>query len=118
MPMRTCREVALQLQTTDFNLAPGKSQTVAAKVFFGPQREILKNAYYAAPGVEYERTLETTSSCAWCTFSWLVDILMMLLGVFHAVLRDWGLAIIALVVLVRATPAPDHEALAGQHGRR
>ncbi|MGN6727258.1 MAG: membrane protein insertase YidC, partial [Tepidisphaeraceae bacterium] len=101
------REVALQLQTTDMTLAPGASQTVAAKVFFGPrQRDLLKNAYYAAPGIEYQHTLDITSSCAWCTFSWLVDVLMMLLGVFHAVLRDWGLAIIALVFLVRAILHP------------
>ena len=40
----------------------------------------------------------------------------MLHGVFHFVLRDWGLAIIGLVLLVRLRPASDHQEVAGAHG--
>ena len=101
------RQVAIAINTNDFQLAPGASQTIVAKVFFGPrQRALLKNPYYSAPGIGYQHALESTSSCAWCTFSWLVDFLMWLLGIFHAVLRDWGLSIIALVFLVRALLHP------------
>jgi YidC/Oxa1 family membrane protein insertase len=50
----------------------------------------------------YDQTLVLASGmCAFCTFQWLINILVWLLGIFHFVLRDWGLAIIALVVLVR-----------------
>jgi YidC/Oxa1 family membrane protein insertase len=39
--------------------------------------------------------------CAFCTFQPLINVLVSMLGIFHFVLRDWGLAIIALVLLVR-----------------
>jgi YidC/Oxa1 family membrane protein insertase len=39
--------------------------------------------------------------CGMCTFQWLISFLVMLLTAFHLVLRDWGLAIICLVLLVR-----------------
>jgi YidC/Oxa1 family membrane protein insertase len=44
--------------------------------------------------------------CGACTFQWLIDVLVWLLTLFHAVTRDWGLAIIALVFLVRALLHP------------
>ncbi len=45
----------------------------------------------------------------WCgllTFGWLIDTLYFILWCFHAVFRDWGLAIIGLVVLVRTCLHP------------
>jgi YidC/Oxa1 family membrane protein insertase len=40
--------------------------------------------------------------CSWCTFSWLADFLLWFLTFIHDYLVfDWGLAIIALVVVVR-----------------
>jgi YidC/Oxa1 family membrane protein insertase len=43
-----------------------------------------------------------TSGCGtYCTFSWLINGLVTFLGIFHAVTRDWGLAIICLVIVVR-----------------
>lgn len=70
--------------------------------YFGPKlRSVLKSNYYASYPRSYDASLTTTGSCAWCTFQWLVDAMVWLLRAFHWVLRDWGLAIIALVVLVR-----------------
>ena len=101
------RQVALDLNTGEMTLAAGTTHTLEARVFFGPRkREILKNPYYAAPGLGYQHTLETGGSCAFCTFQWLVDFLMLLLGFFQMVLRDWGLSIIALVFVVRACLHP------------
>ena len=48
----------------------------------------------------------TSGICGACTFQWLIDTLVWLLRAFHVVLRDWGLSIIALVVLVRAILHP------------
>lgn len=101
------RQVALDLTTTDLVLQPGTTQTLEGRAFFGPRkREILKNPYYSSPGIQYYHTLEIGGSCAFCTFQWLVDFLMLLLGTFWFVLRDWGLAIIALVFVVRAILHP------------
>jgi len=101
-------EVVLGIQSNDVQLAPNGAAVLKADVFFGPRfRTLLNNAYYAARGVQYGQTLALGgSSCTWCTFQWLVEWLMDLLGLFHWVLRDWGLAIIALVFIVRAVLHP------------
>src|SRR5205085_131573 len=51
----------------------------------------------------YNGTLTTNmSSCGThCAFGWMIDLLYGLLFFFHAITRDWGLAIIGLVILVR-----------------
>ncbi len=102
------RQVLLTLDTVSSGqLAPGASSEVVAKTFFGPRlRSLLKNDYYAGSGIEYQHTLEISGSCAYCTFQTLVDWLMMLLGWMHGIFRDWGLAIIALVFIVRAILHP------------
>ena len=103
----TKHEIVLGIDTTDLQLAPGASQDLTANIFFGPRyRSLLNNAYYSTPGVEYFHTLEIGGSCTYCTFQWLVGVLMTLLSAFHWVLRDWGLSIIALVFLVRAILHP------------
>src|SRR5690606_3895018 len=64
-------------------------------------RELLKNDYYSAGELRYDETLKSPFGCTWCVFQPVVDVLVWLLSTFHFVLRDWGLAIIALVVVVR-----------------
>jgi YidC/Oxa1 family membrane protein insertase len=99
-------KIALQTASTGV-MAPGASSRIAADLFFGPRlRSLLHSAYYSAGALEYFHTLEISGSCTYCTFSWLVDFLMWLLGIFHIVFRDWGLAIIALVFIVRAVLHP------------
>ena len=101
------RQVAIAMTTADVTLPPNGTHTNAARVYFGPrQRNILNNAYYSAPDLSYYHTLETSGYCALCTFQWLVGLLMSLLTFFHFVLRDWGLAIIALVFVVRTLLHP------------
>jgi len=102
-------EVVLAIQSNDIPLSPNGTAAISANVFFGPRlRSLLNNAYYSAPGVQYGQTLSLGgSSCTWCTFQWLIDLLMSLLGFFqHYIFRDWGLSIIALVFIVRALLHP------------
>src|SRR5690606_31994879 len=40
-------------------------------------------------------------SCAFCTFQWLAKALLDFLKGIHYLLRDWGVAIIILVLVVR-----------------
>jgi YidC/Oxa1 family membrane protein insertase len=102
------REALLDFQTGDFSLAAGASVDVPLNVFFGPKdRDLLEGDYYAEFPRGYSPLLSTAGSmCAFCAPQWLVDGLVDLLQFFHFFLRDWGLSIIALVVLVRAILHP------------
>lgn len=94
---------ALTFETSDLALAAGQTVSLPYHVYFGPrQRAVLNTAYYTAFPLSYDETLVLRGGmCGWCTFQWLVNGLVWMLGGFHLILRDWGLAIIALVVVVR-----------------
>jgi YidC/Oxa1 family membrane protein insertase len=96
-------EVALGYETGDLDVPAGGSASMGLSVYLGPKsRDILNTTYYAAFPRSYDETLVLRSGpCSICTFTFLINVLVWLLQMFHAVLRDWGLAIIALVVLVR-----------------
>jgi YidC/Oxa1 family membrane protein insertase len=94
------REAAIALTTNDLTLAPNQTLTLPMEVFLAPKkRSLLNSGYYAAAPRGYDGTINTMTS--WCAFSWLVDALVYLLMGFHWIFRDWGVAIIALVALVR-----------------
>ncbi len=94
------RQIAMNFVTDALTIAPGAEQSLPMKVFLGPKkRSLLNSAYYAQAPLGYDGTLSTMSS--WCAFGWLVDGLVYLLMAFHFIFRDWGLAIIGLVALVR-----------------
>jgi YidC/Oxa1 family membrane protein insertase len=107
-PVTADRKVITFFETKDLSLQPGASITLPLRVFTGPRlRSLLNNDYLASLPFDYDETLVLTSGpCAWCTFQWLVNVLVWLLGIFHFVLRDWGLAIIVLVLVVRALLHP------------
>lgn len=44
--------------------------------------------------------------CTWCTFQWLAHFLLWFLTIIDIVVRDWGLAIIILVLCVRSLLHP------------
>ena len=93
----------MTFQTPELTVAPGQQVSVPYDVYFGPrQRAVLNQAYYANFPRDYDQTLVLTSGpCGYCTFQPLIDLLVYLLSFFHMILRDWGLAIIMLVLLVR-----------------
>lgn len=96
------RHVALRFFTTDLEVGPGQSSQLPFRVFLGPkQRELLKGEYYAQPALHYDETLESPFGCTWCVFQPVVDVLVWLLTLFYTGFKDWGLAIVALVLVVR-----------------
>lgn len=97
------REVELLITTKPTAVAAGASSEISGWLYMGPKkREILTNKLYSAPWVQYDQSLVITQGiCAICTWQWLVNILFFILKSFHYVTRDWGLAIIGLVILVR-----------------
>jgi YidC/Oxa1 family membrane protein insertase len=102
------RVVGLNFETADISLAAGASTDLPMSVFFGPkERDLLEGDYFGVYPRMYNQLLNSSSSmCGFCSLPWLVDRLVDLLQIFHFFLRDWGLSIIALVVLVRAILHP------------
>jgi YidC/Oxa1 family membrane protein insertase len=103
----TAQTVELVFKTKGLVLASeGQKADVEMLAYFGPkERATLKNGYYDVWPRAYNNTLTAAGSC-FCTIPFLVDGMVWLLRGFHAVLRDWGLAIIALVLVVRAALHP------------
>jgi YidC/Oxa1 family membrane protein insertase len=98
----------------DLGSIPAKGSTqVEFEGYFGPKgRAVLKADYYTAAERQYHHTLVITpaSGIAWlcsiCTWQWLINVLVWMLTMFFFVVRDWGLAIIGLVLVVRALLHP------------
>ncbi len=96
------RKIAMTFETGDLTIAPASNVSIPVTVFFGPKkRSLLKSDYYALAPRNYDETLLLTGGCTMCTFQSVVDVLVWLLDKFHTLTRDWGLAIIMLVCLVR-----------------
>jgi len=97
------RIVSLDFQTVDFPIGSGASIDLPLHVFLGPkERDLLEGDYYGLFPRQFNQLLASSSGfCGICALPKLVDGLVDLLRVFHWVLHDWGLSIIALVVLVR-----------------
>jgi YidC/Oxa1 family membrane protein insertase len=96
--------VAIDYQTDAIAVPAHGSSHFVLHVYFGPKsRAVIDSGnYYPAYPLAYNKTLVMTSGCyALCTWSPVINALVWLLWAFHLVLRDWGLAIIGLVLLVR-----------------
>ena len=95
--------IAMGFTTSLATIAAGETKAMPLDVYFGPRmRDLLKTPYFAEYPRSYDKILILTGwFCGICTWTWLINALVGLLAAFHFVLRDWGLAIIALVVLVR-----------------
>jgi YidC/Oxa1 family membrane protein insertase len=102
------REVLLRFATDERTLEPRARLELPMELYLGPKlRKTLNNDYYAAAPRGYDATLVITSGiCAICTFQPVINALVAMLGFFHLILKDWGLAIIALVCIVRVALHP------------
>lgn len=102
------RQVETQILTTPREVEPGATLELPLNVYFGPRkREILSNGFYGAPTLRLDKVLVISSGpCSICVFPSLIDGLVFLLRGFHFIFRDWGLAIIGLVGLVRLVLHP------------
>ena len=99
----TPAEVAMTFQTGDIKLPVSGSASLPLNIFFGPkERTLITNPYYTAFPRQYNETLVIASGfCAFCTFTWLIDVLVKMLTFFHWIVGDWGISIICLVGIVR-----------------
>ncbi|HEX4792197.1 MAG TPA: YidC/Oxa1 family insertase periplasmic-domain containing protein [Humisphaera sp.] len=104
------RQVAMTFDIDPQTIKPGGQSSVELTAYFGPKsRGVLtaSGGYYEAYPRMYNIVLVTRSSlCGFCTWDWLIDVLLKILQFFHLIFRDWGVAIICLVVVVRTLLHP------------
>jgi len=98
----------LTFQTKEIKVEAHQQAVLPLTVFFGPKwRDVLQTAHYSSFPRDYNILLVISGGiCGICTFAPLVTFIIWLLGVMHMVFRDWGLAIIGLVAIVRVCLHP------------
>ena len=87
---------AVRVKTSAVNIAPGAKTEIAAKLFAGPQTHA--DLTVAAPGLEFA-----------VDFGWLTPVakpLFWVLSQIHALVHNWGVAIILVTVLIKAAFYP------------
>ncbi|MDP6601823.1 MAG: membrane protein insertase YidC [Phycisphaerales bacterium] len=90
-------------------LKAGDTKSLSMGVYAGPlEKSILGGQQpYKALNMQGLILYQMSSFCAICTFQWLAHILLAVLAFFdHWVVFDWGIAIILLVICVRALLHP------------
>jgi YidC/Oxa1 family membrane protein insertase len=99
------RQLIFTLDSDTITLAPGKAADLDLAIFAGPRDSgLFAQEPYATLG--FGELLRYELGCTWCTFQWLARLLLGLLTGIHFVVRDWGVSIIILVLIVRGLLHP------------
>ncbi len=94
------RRVAIELESAPLTVAPGQAANLDLAVYAGPrQNALFEQAPYNL--LHFDKLIRYELGCTWCTFQWLAKGLLGYLKALHWVVRDWGVAIIILVLTVR-----------------
>ncbi len=86
--------------TAEQAVAPGQTLDLSMDVYAGPR----KSEIFALPpydALNFDELIRYELGCTWCTFQWLAHLLLGYLKLLHALVFDWGVAIILLVLTVR-----------------
>jgi len=101
------RVSAILLQTSPFQLAPGKTHSIDLDLYAGPRkRDVFKTPPNDKLSLSQLIKYQMSAACAFCTFQWLAQFLLSFLELLHEIVFDWGVAIIILVVIVRGMLHP------------
>lgn len=93
------------LASKPIQLAPNGQANLDLALFTGPRDpSLIAHEPYHALG--FENLIRYQLSCSLCTFQWLAKLLLEFMRIIHAVLFDWGMAIIVLVLVVRLALHP------------
>ncbi len=87
---------------------PKATLSLPLVLYAGPKDpEILKaDPVYTDLGIGQVIVYNLGGPCAICTFSWVADGMLGFLHLLHAIVRDWGVSIIILVLVVRGILHP------------
>jgi len=108
-PVATGRPIFTVVTSGEQVIVPGSASTMRLGVYAGPleRRVLLDEQPMSTLGMIGMIVYEMGGCCTFCTFSWLANGLVVFLGLLHDwVVFDWGLAIIALTILVRLALHP------------
>jgi len=97
------RVIFTALYSPTRSVAAGEETAFDLGIYAGPlDRQILgKNEPFTSLKMQGLILYQMSAMCAICTFQWLTQGLLHFLSGVHWVIRDWGLAIILLVAVVR-----------------
>jgi YidC/Oxa1 family membrane protein insertase len=93
-----------ELWSPTVEIAPGAAAALDLGVFAGPLAPTVldREEPFASLNMGDLVVYLMSGCCSWCTFAWLADGMLWFLRFLHDyVVFDWGVAIIALVVVVR-----------------
>lgn len=97
-------DATLRFITIPANLAPKETIQYATAIYLGEKDG---HAFRDQPDYrERNYYYQITQGFGWCTFIWLVEVMIWLLNSLYFVVRDFGVAIIILVLIVRALLHP------------
>ncbi len=102
-------DLVARISTMPASLAAGQSQRYAFEICAGPKdpkylRQV-DPAYGSGGAVDFALALSADQTCM-CTFGWLVHLMTWLLDGIHALVRNYGIAIIILVIIMRTALHP------------
>jgi len=101
---KTTNDVTLRFVTLSKALDPHQTAQFPADVFIG-DKDV--HAFKSIdPYRQRHYYYQVSQGYGKCTFTWLVEFMVWLLNGFHAVVRDFGVAIIILVLIVRTMLHP------------
>jgi len=97
-------DATLRFITIPANLAPKETIHYATAIYLGEKdgHAFRDQADYRDRNYYYQ----ISQGFGWCTFTWLVELMIWLLNSLYFVVRDFGVAIIILVLIVRAMLHP------------
>lgn len=100
--------ILMTTRSAEFTVEPGATESLALGVYAGPRTKPIfaDDPVLAALSLPDMVVYNIGGFCAGCTFDWLTHILIEVLRVFHSLTGDWAIAIMLLVVLVRACLHP------------
>ncbi|MCP4248146.1 MAG: membrane protein insertase YidC [bacterium] len=100
-------DVTLRLAFSDQTIAPGVAVSFPMECYLGPKDRTTFGDAEAHP--DYARRnffLLISRMYTWCTFSWLAELMIKLLGAMYAAIPSYGVAVIILVLVVRTLLHP------------
>jgi len=100
----TSDDATLRFITISANLVPKETIRYATAVYLGEKDG---HAFRDQPDYrDRNYYYQISQGFGWCTFTWLVELMIWLLNSLFFVVRDFGVAIIILVLIVRAMLHP------------
>lgn len=102
-------DMIARLRTAPLDLPPQATTAVQFEIYAGPKDpEYLRKvdpAYTDKAGLYYQLAQSADQRCC-CTFEWLRELMVWLLESIHFVVRNYGIAIIILVIIIRSLLHP------------